>query len=108
MGHVEVIGDAVGEVFTGDEVLQTVHGLSLIHISEPTRLLSISYAVSYLGIDIRPGAMNITWDDMFAAMHGLKDFVTSESLAYGIANDFTVTDAFLTDAHEKIEGAFTA
>src|SRR5678816_4679123 len=29
----------------GDKLLVSVKGLSLIHISEPTRLLSISYAV---------------------------------------------------------------
>ncbi len=63
-------------------------------------------AVTYLGIDIRPGAMGITWEDVFAAMHGLKDFVLRENLAYGIANDFTVTDVFLTGAREEIEGAF--
>ena len=64
------------------------------------------HAVAYLGVDIRPGAMNIGWEDVFQAMHGLKDFVVREGLAYGIANDFTVTDTFLNEARDKIEGVF--
>jgi glycerol dehydrogenase-like iron-containing ADH family enzyme len=81
-------------------------GLILGAMMHGERVDELLHAVTYLGVDIRPSAMDITWEDVFAAMHGLEDFVTRENLAYGIANDFTVTDAFLTGAREKIEGTF--
>ncbi len=83
-------------------------GLILGAMIHEQRVDELLHAVSYLGVDIRPEAMGITWEDVFAAMHGLKDFVKRENLAYGIANDFVMTDAFLTEARDRIEGAFAA
>ena len=65
-------------------------------------------ALRHLGIDIRPPAMGVTWDDVFGAMGELKSFVAGEGLAYGIAHDFTVTDEFLDAARVQIEEAFRA
>ena len=72
------------------------------------RLDELLGAVTHLGIDIRPAAMDVTWSDVFDAMRGLKAFVEREGLAYGIANDFDVTDEFLNAARSRIERAFTA
>ncbi|MCP4384630.1 MAG: iron-containing alcohol dehydrogenase [Hyphomicrobiales bacterium] len=63
-------------------------------------------AVHSVGIDIRPEAMAISWDDVGRAMKTLRAFVREEKLAYGIAHDFEVTDAFLETARAKIEGAY--
>ena len=63
-------------------------------------------AVTHLGVDIRPAAMDVTWSDVFDAMRGLRAFVEREELAYGIANDFDVTDEFLNAARSRIEAAF--
>ena len=65
-------------------------------------------ALRHLGVDIRPAAMGVTWDDVFGAMGKLKSFVADEGLAYGIAHDFTVTDEFLNAAKVRIEEAFRA
>jgi len=62
-------------------------------------------AVSYLGVDIRPEAIGVTWADVNGAMLGLKEFVTCEQLAFGIANDFNVTGEFLTAMRHRIEEA---
>ncbi len=83
-------------------------GLILGAMMHGERARELLRAVACLGVDIRPSAMDITWEDVFAVMHGLKDFVVQENLAYGIASDFTMSDAFLKDAREKIEGAFAA
>ncbi|MEL6964173.1 MAG: iron-containing alcohol dehydrogenase [Pseudomonadota bacterium] len=83
-------------------------GLILGAMMHRERVDELLHAVTYLGIDIRPSAMDITWEDVFASMHGLKDFVTDQNLAYGIANDFVVDDVFLEEAHDRIEGAFSA
>ena len=64
--------------------------------------------MTHLGVDIRPAAMDVTWAEVFNAMRGLKAFVEREELAYGIANDFDVTEEFLNAARDRIESAYSA
>jgi len=72
------------------------------------RLDELLGAVTHLGLDIRPAAMDVTWADVFGAMRGLKAFVERQGLAYGIANDFDVTEQFLNAARDRIESAYSA
>ena len=83
-------------------------GLVLGAMMHGQRLDELLGAVTHLGIDIRPAAMDVTWSDVFDAMRGLQAFVERERLAYGIANDFDVTEEFLNAARRGIESAFTA
>ena len=83
-------------------------GLVLGAMMHGQRLDELLGAVTHLGIDIRPAAMDVTWSDVFDAVRGLKVFVEREGLAYGIANDFDVTDEFLNAARSRIESAFIA
>ena len=83
-------------------------GLVLGAMMHGQRLDELLGAVTYLGLDIRPAAMDVAWSDVNSAMHGLKAFVEREGLAYGIANDFDVTEAFLDAARDRIEAAFAA
>ena len=41
-------------------------------------------------------------------MKGLKAFVEQEGLAYGVANEFEVTDSFLQEARQRIEEAYSS
>ena len=82
-------------------------GLVLGAMMHGQRLDELVGAVTHLGLDIRPAAMDVTWSDVFDAMHGLKDFVQREGLAYGIANDFHVTEEFLNAAKDRIESAYS-
>lgn len=75
----------------------------MMHGQRTDELLS---AVHAAGIDVRPEAMEITWDDVSAAMTGLKAFVEQEGLAYGVANEFEVTENFLQEARQRIEEAY--
>ncbi len=83
-------------------------GLILGAMMHGKRVEELLAAVTHLGVDIRPSAMGVTWQDVFAAMQGLRDFVGHQGLAYGIANDFDVTEAFLGSAKRRIEGAFAS
>ena len=83
-------------------------GLVLGAMMHGQRLDELLGAVTHLGLDIRPAAMDVTWSDVYDAMRGLKAFVEREGLAYGIANDFDVTEAFLNAARDRIEAAFAA
>jgi len=80
-------------------------GLIIGAMMHDQRVDELLKAVKILGVDVRPEAMDVTWDGVDAAMFGLKDFAQSEDLPYGIAHDFEVTEAFLTAARNKIEGA---
>ena len=82
-------------------------GIVLGAMMHGLRAEELLHAVTCLGIDIRPPAMSATWDEVFATMRGLRDFVAREELAYGIANDFEVKEDFLTIARDKIEGAYS-
>ena len=53
-------------------------GLILGTMMHDQRTEELLDAVRYLGVDIRPAAMDINWDDVTSAMHGLKDFVNRE------------------------------
>ena len=83
-------------------------GLVLGAMMHGQRVNELLGAVARLGLDIRPAAMNVTWCDVFEAVLGLRTFVEREGLAYGIANDFNVTEEFLAAARDGIEGAFVA
>lgn len=76
---------------------------AMMHDQRADELLA---AVAYLGVDIRPEAIDVTWDDVFGAMKGLKTFAQDEGLPFGIAHDFIVTDNFLSEARKRIEEAF--
>ncbi len=83
-------------------------GLVLGAMMHGQRVDELLGAVCRLGLDIRPAAMAVTWCDVFEAMRGLRTFVEREGLAWGIANDFEVTEEFLIAARDRIEGAFAA
>ncbi len=64
----------------------------MMHGERADELLGVMHSV---GIDIRPEAMAINWQDVDQALLGLSAFVRREQLAYGIAHDFKVDAGFL-------------
>ena len=65
-------------------------------------------AVHRVGLDIRPQAMAVTWNDVDEALFGLAEFVREESLPYGIAHDFLVDDTFCERLRRRIEAKYGA
>jgi glycerol dehydrogenase-like iron-containing ADH family enzyme len=59
-------------------------------------------AVARIGVDIRPAAMGIGWDDVDRALTGLAGFVRAQGLPYGIAHDTAVTPGFLADLRRRV------
>ena len=60
------------------------------------------------GLDIRPEAMGITWDDAEAAMRGLAAYVRHADLEYTIADARPVTDDVVDHIRERIYATFGA
>jgi len=54
------------------------------------------------GVDIRPEAMGLTWNDVFAALKFEKEFVIQDGKWYTVANDFDVDDAFCNKVKELV------
>jgi glycerol-1-phosphate dehydrogenase [NAD(P)+] len=63
-------------------------------------------ALHRAGVDIRPEAMGVTWDDVEAAMRTLGSFVRQAGLWHSIADERAVDDAVVTEVRDRIEAAY--
>ncbi|MGI9490904.1 MAG: iron-containing alcohol dehydrogenase [Geminicoccaceae bacterium] len=97
------------EYFTGKKFLHGqpvclgIYVGSLLHGSKADEMLD---AIHRTGVDIRPEAMGITWDDAGHTLKNLKGFVRRAGLWYGIAHDADINDAFVDRVRTNIEGKF--
>ena len=62
--------------------------------------------VASCDIDIRPEAMNISWDDVDTCLKTLKDFVIENNLWYGISNDFDYSKNIFLELKENVENIY--
>lgn len=63
-------------------------------------------AIYRVGVDIRPEAMGVTWDDVSQALKKLSWYVEYAGLWYTIASEFVVTDPFIEKIHNRIESKY--
>lgn len=97
------------EYFTGKKFL---HGQpvglgivvgSMLHDDRADEMLA---AIRRVGVDIRPEAMGITWDDVASTLFRAKTFVNDAGLWYSILHEAEITPAFVADLRERITTAF--
>ena len=55
------------------------------------------------GIDVSPRALGFTWDEVAAALRGLRAYVEAEGLAYSVVNEREVDEAFVASCRELLE-----
>ena len=75
----------------------------MMHQKKEDELLGI---IHQAGIDIRPEAMGIEWEDVEKTLYSLKNYVKENKFHYGIANDFEVTKEFFQSVKNKVESKF--
>lgn len=63
-------------------------------------------ALARVGVDIRPEAMGVSWDDAESAMSTLGSFVRDAGLWHSIADERAVDAAIVAEVRERIEAAF--
>jgi glycerol dehydrogenase-like iron-containing ADH family enzyme len=63
-------------------------------------------ALHRAGVDIRPEAMGVSWDDVEAAMRTLGEFVDSAGLWHSIANERVVDDRVVAAVRDRVEGTY--
>ena len=67
--------------------------------NKPDEMLELIHRA---GVDIRPEAMGLTWDDVFAALKYEREYVVESGRWYTVANDFVVDDAFCQTIKDKV------
>ena len=89
----------------GQPVCLGVYVGSLLHEARAEEMLT---AIHHIGLDIRPEAMGITWDEVAEALTCLKAFVHDAGLWYSIAHDVEITPAFVARLRHGIEARYGA
>lgn len=87
----------------GQPVCLGIYIGSLLHDSRTAEMLN---AMHRIGLDIRPEAMGLTWDQVSEALLGLKDFVHDGKLWHSIVHDVDITPDFVAQIRKDIEGLF--
>ncbi len=60
------------------------------------------------GVDIRPEAMGVTWDDVAEAMRTLPGYVRDAGLWYTAVDVKPITEELIADVRSMVEGAYGA
>ena len=76
---------------------------SIVHDSRADEMLD---AFVNIGLDIRPEAMDVTWDDVTNALTGLRQFVRDAGLWYSIAHDYEFDAQFVAKLRERFDAAY--
>jgi glycerol-1-phosphate dehydrogenase [NAD(P)+] len=87
----------------GQPVCLGIYVGSLLHNDRAEEMLN---AIHRVGVDIRPEAMGITWDDVSHALKNLSSFVRQGGLWYGIAHEAQIDDTFVAQLKETITAKF--
>ena len=76
---------------------------SVMHDAGADEMVS---ALNRVGVDIRPEAMGVTWDDVEAAMRSLATFVREAGLWFSIADVRPVDDDVVAEVRRRVEDAY--
>ncbi|MEZ4729061.1 MAG: hypothetical protein R3E79_18155 [Caldilineaceae bacterium] len=63
-------------------------------------------ALQRAGIDIRPAAMEVTWDEVTATMHQMRRYVQAAGLWYTIIDEWLVDEQFVQQLLGKMDTAY--
>jgi len=78
---------------------------SILQENEPERMAA---AIARAGVDIRPEAMGVTWDDVEEALRTLGRYVREVDLWFSVADVVAVTDEHVARVRELVDRTFGA
>ena len=87
----------------GQPVCLGIYVGSLLHEDKAAEMLA---AIVRAGVDIRPQAMGISWDDVKHALLNMRDFVRQAGLWYGIYHEAEIDAAFADRVRDNVEAAY--
>jgi glycerol-1-phosphate dehydrogenase [NAD(P)+] len=76
---------------------------SALQENEPERMLA---ALQRAGVDIRPEAMGVTWDDVGEAMRTLAVYVRTAGLWFSVVDAVPISEAFIDQVRERVTAAY--
>ena len=97
------------EYFTGKKFIHgqpVCLGITIGSMLHDDRADEMLQAIHRVGVDTRPEAMGITWDDVAEALHKLSWFVRQAGLWYSIAHEAEITDAFIAEVQSRVTDTF--
>jgi hypothetical protein len=62
--------------------------------------------IAGIGLDIRPQAMGLSWDQLKEGLRSIEGYANSLPLWHSIAHDVTITPGFIKDLKAKLEKAY--
>ena len=76
---------------------------SMLHEQGADQMLD---TIASIGLDIRPEAMGLSWDQLESGLKDMKRYVNSVELWHSIAHDATISDGFIKDLKRNLEAAY--
>jgi len=87
----------------GQPVCLGVYIGSALQDNEAEKMLA---AIRRVGVDIRPEAMGVTWDDVAEALHKIAWYVEEAGLWYTSASALPITDKFIDHVKSRVIETF--
>ena len=87
----------------GQPVCLSIFTGALMQNNKPDWMLELIHRA---GVDIRPEAMGLSWDEVFAALKYQREFVVKAGYWYTLANDFIVDDKFCNLVKDKVTALY--
>jgi glycerol-1-phosphate dehydrogenase [NAD(P)+] len=76
---------------------------SMLHENRADEMLDV---IARIGLDIRPEAMGLRWDELEEGLRTMRDYVRSQPLWHSIAHDSEITPGFLGDLRRRLDKAY--
>jgi hypothetical protein len=62
--------------------------------------------IARIGLDIRPEAMGLRWDEVEEGLLTMRDYIRTQPLWHSIAHDVAITPGFLADLRHRLDRAY--
>ncbi len=76
---------------------------SMLHENGAEEMLD---TIASIGLDIRPQAMGLHWDQLTGALSAMRSYVNQVGLWHSIAHDAPITKGFISDLRRRLDGAY--
>jgi len=76
---------------------------SMLHETGTDAMLD---TIAGIGLDVRPQAMGLTWDQAVAGLTGMRAYVNTLPLWHSMAHDVTITAGFVADLKSRLDKAY--
>jgi glycerol dehydrogenase-like iron-containing ADH family enzyme len=76
---------------------------SMLHENGAEEMLE---TIAGIGLDVRPEAMGLTWDQAVEGMTGMRSYISGLPLWHSLAHDAEITPGFVTDLKSRLQRAY--